>query len=56
MMYSESGVLSADGLLLVGAKDNPIVAQNSGETGVWLWNTDHLMEDCFGGSRTLAGR
>jgi WD40 repeat protein len=56
MMYSESGVLSADGSLLVGAKDNSILAQNSGETGVWLWNTDHLTEDCFGRSRTSAER
>jgi WD40 repeat protein len=52
MMYSESGALSADGSLLVGAKDNSILAQNSGETGVWLWNTDHLTDECFGRART----
>ena len=47
MMYSESGILSPDGSLLAGAKDNSIFAQDSGETGVWLWNTDHLIADCF---------
>jgi WD40 repeat protein len=48
MMYSESGTLSPDGSLLAGAKDNSIFAQNSGENGVWLWNTDELIAECFG--------
>jgi hypothetical protein len=47
MMYSESGTLSPDGSLLAGAKDNSIFAQNSGETGVWLWNIDELTARCF---------
>ena len=56
MMYSESGTLSANGSLLAGAKDNSIMAQNSGETGVWLWNTDHLTGECFGGTTASTGR
>jgi WD40 repeat protein len=52
MMYSESGTLSADGSLLAGAKDNSIMAQNSGETGVWLWDTDRLTAECFGNAGT----
>jgi WD40 repeat protein len=48
MMNSESGALSPDGSLLAGAKDNATSDQDSGETGVWVWNTDKLIEDCFG--------
>ena len=48
LMYSESGALSPDGSLLAGAKDNSILAQSPGETGVWLWNTDDVMAECFG--------
>jgi hypothetical protein len=48
MMYSESGALSPDGLLLAGSKDNSIFAQNAGGTEVWLWNTDELTSKCFG--------
>ncbi len=53
MMYSESGALSPDGLLLVGSKDNSIFAQNAGAGGVWLWNTDELTMKCFGGELSV---
>jgi hypothetical protein len=49
MMYSESGVLSPDGSILAGAKDNSILAQNAGATGVWVWNSDEVAMKCFGG-------
>jgi WD40 repeat protein len=48
MMNSESGALSPDGSLLAGAKDNSTSAEDSGDTGVWVWNTDKLTEECFG--------
>jgi WD40 repeat protein len=53
MMYSESGVLSPDGSVLAGAKDNSILAQNGGATGVWLWNSDEVAIKCFGGKSNV---
>ena len=55
MMYSESGALSPDGLLLAGAKDNSIFAQGSAETGVWLWYTDNLVAGCLGRTASSTG-
>jgi WD40 repeat protein len=48
LMYSESGVLSPDGALLAGAKDNSIMAQTRSGEGVWLWDTNNLTAKCFG--------
>jgi WD40 repeat protein len=55
MMYSESGALSPDGSLLAGAKNNSILAQSSGGTGVWVWNTDELIARCFGNAASPTG-
>lgn len=46
VMYSESGALSPDGTLLVGAKSNSILAQNRSGEGVWIWDTAKLRAAC----------
>lgn len=46
VLYSESGALSPDGSLLVGAKDNSILAQGQSPDGVLLWDTKHLAAKC----------
>ena len=49
LMYSESGVLSPDGALLAGAKNNSVFAQTRSGDGVWIWDTNRLAENCFTG-------
>jgi len=46
VLYSESGVLSPDGTLLAGAKDNSILAQGQSPDGVLLWDTRRLVQNC----------
>lgn len=46
LMYSESGALSPDGSILVGAKDNSFLAQHQSPDGVWLWDTNQLVAMC----------
>jgi hypothetical protein len=46
VLYSESGVLSPDGTLLAGAKDNSILAQGQSPDGVLLWDTQRLVQSC----------
>jgi len=46
VLYSESGVLSPDGTLLAGAKDNSILAQGQSPDGVLLWDTQRLVQNC----------
>ena len=46
VLYSESGALSPDGTLLVGAKDNSIFAQGQSPDGVLLWDTQRLAQSC----------
>ncbi len=48
LMYSESGSLSADGMLLAGAKDNSILSQTRSGEGVWIWDTNRLAAKCLG--------
>jgi WD40 repeat protein len=47
LMYSESGSLSPDGMLLAGAKDNSILAQTRSGEGVWIWDTSKLATKCL---------
>lgn len=47
LMYSESGSLSPDGTLLVGAKDNSILSQTRSGEGVWIWDTSKLAAKCL---------
>ena len=47
LMYSESGSLSPDGMLLAGAKDNSILAQTRSGEGVWIWDTNKLAAKCL---------
>ncbi len=46
VLYSESGVLSPDGTLLAGAKNNSILAQGQSPDGVLLWDTQRLVQGC----------
>ncbi len=46
VLYSESGALSPDGTLLAGAKDNSILAQGQSPDGVFLWDTQQLIQSC----------
>ena len=46
VLYSESGVLSPDGTLLAGAKDNSILAEGRSPDGVLLWDTQRLVQSC----------
>jgi len=46
VLYSDSGVLSPDGTLLAGAKDNSILAQGQSPDGVLLWDTQRLVQSC----------
>lgn len=46
VLYSESGVLSPDGTLLAGAKNNSILAQSQSPDGVLLWDTQRLVQTC----------
>ena len=47
LMYSESGSLSPDGMLLAGAKDNSILAQTRSGEGVWIWDINKLAAKCL---------
>lgn len=46
LMYSESGALSPDGNVLVGAKDNSILAQHASPDGVSVWDTKRIADKC----------
>ncbi len=46
VLYSESGVLSPDGTLLAGVKDNSILAQGQSPDGVLFWDTQRLVQSC----------
>lgn len=46
VLYSESGALSPNGTVLVGAKDNSIFAQGQSPDGVLLWDTQRLAQSC----------
>jgi WD40 repeat protein len=52
VLYSESGVLSPNGTLLAGAKDNSILAQGRPPDGVLLWDTPRLVDACGFASTT----
>jgi WD40 repeat protein len=46
ILYSESGALSPDGSLLVGAIDNSIMAADKVKPGVGLWETAAIRKVC----------
>jgi WD40 repeat protein len=46
ILYSESGALSPDGSLLVGAIDNSIMAPDKVKPGVGLWETAAIRKVC----------
>ena len=46
ILYSESGALSPDGSLLVGAIDNSIMAQDKVKPGVGIWETSAIRKSC----------
>jgi hypothetical protein len=46
VLYSESGQLSADGSILVGAIDNGLLSQERVEPGVKVWDVPALLQAC----------
>ncbi|HMD30547.1 MAG TPA: WD40 repeat domain-containing protein, partial [Candidatus Acidoferrales bacterium] len=50
VLYSEAGVLSPDGRMLAGARDNSFFAQDKSPDGVLLWDTARIAEACRLGS------
>jgi WD40 repeat protein len=46
ILYSESGALSPDGSLVVGAIDNSIMAPDKVKPGVGVWETAAIRKDC----------